>query len=71
MDYTKRIQAQNNQSCYELAKWTSYYLYFVTNFIWPYLHQFFNNSHSLNGYEKPSKRPFDQYQLHLEAISIG
>jgi len=31
----------------------------VTNFIWPYLHQFFNNSHSLKGYGKPSKRPFN------------
>ena len=31
----------------------------VTNFIQPYLHQFFNNSHSLNGYGKPLKRPFD------------
>jgi len=33
----------------------------VTNFIWPYLHQFFNNSHGLNGTQKPLKRPFDQY----------
>jgi len=32
---------------------------FVTNFIQPYLHQFFNNSHSLNSYGKPLKRPFD------------
>jgi len=31
----------------------------VTNFIWLYLHQFFNNSHSLKGYGKPSKRPFN------------
>jgi len=31
----------------------------VTNFIWPYLHQFFDNSHSLNGSQKPLKRPFD------------
>ena len=30
----------------------------VTNFIWPYLHQFFDNSHSLNSYRKPSKKPF-------------
>jgi len=33
----------------------------VTNFIWPYLHQFFNDSHSLNGYGKSLKRPFDRY----------
>jgi len=32
----------------------------IINFIWPYLHQFFNDSHSLNGYEKPLKKPFDQ-----------
>ena len=33
----------------------------VTNFIWPYLHQFFNNSYGLNSYGKPLKRPFDRY----------
>ena len=43
----------------------------VTNFIRPYLHQFFDDSHSLNGYGKPLKRPFDQYQSCLKAISIG
>ena len=43
----------------------------VTNFIQPYLHQFFDDSHGLNGYRKPLKRPFDRYQLHLKAISIG
>jgi len=31
----------------------------VTNFIWSYLYQFFDNFHSLKGYEKPSKRSFD------------
>ena len=45
--------------------------YFVTNFIWPYLHQFFDNSHGLNSYGKPLKRPFNRYQSCLEAISIG
>jgi len=44
---------------------------FVTNFIWPYLHQFFIYSHSLNGYGKPLKRPFDIYQSCLEAINNG
>ena len=44
---------------------------YVTNFIWPYLHQFFNDSHSLNGYRKPLKRPFNRCQSHLEAINIG
>jgi len=34
-------------------------VFFVTNFIQPYFHQFFNNFHGLNSYEKPSKRPFD------------
>ena len=43
----------------------------VTNFIQPYLHQFFNNSHSLNNYGKPLKRPSDLCQSCLEAINIG
>jgi len=43
----------------------------VTNFIQPYLHQFFDNSHSLNGTQKPLKRPFYWYQSHLKAISNG
>ena len=33
----------------------------VTNFIQPYLHQLFIDSHGLNGYGKPLKRPFDGY----------
>ena len=33
----------------------------ITNFIQPYLHQFFNDSHSLNSTQKPLKRPFDLY----------
>ena len=33
----------------------------VTNFIWPYLHQFSIDSHGLNGYGKPLKRPFNRY----------
>jgi len=33
----------------------------VTNFIQPYLYQFFDNSHGLNSTQKPLKRPFDQY----------
>jgi len=43
----------------------------VTNFIRPYLHQFSINSHGLNGYGKPFKRPFNRYQSRLEAISNG
>jgi len=43
----------------------------VTNFIWPYLHQFSINSYGLNGYGKPLKRSFDQYQSRLEVISNG
>jgi len=43
----------------------------VTNFIQLYLHQFFDDSHSLNGYGKPLKQPFNWYQSRLEAISIG
>jgi len=44
---------------------------FVTNFIQPYLHQFFDDSHSLNGSQKPLKRPFNLYQLRLEVINNG
>jgi len=43
----------------------------VTNFIQPYLHQFSINSHCLNGYGKPLKRPFDRYQSRLKAINNG
>ena len=43
----------------------------VTNFIRPYLHQFSIDSHGLNGYGKPLKRPFDRYKSRLEAISNG
>ena len=43
----------------------------VTNFIQPYLHQFFDNSHGLNSYGKPLKRPFDRCQPRLEVINIG
>jgi len=43
----------------------------VTNFIQPHLHQFFDDSHGLNGYGKPLKRPFDRHQSHLEAINNG
>jgi len=31
----------------------------VTNFIRPYFHQLFNDSHVLNGYRNPSKKTFD------------
>jgi len=31
----------------------------VINFIWLYLYQFFDDSHSLNGYGKPLTRPFN------------
>jgi len=43
----------------------------VTNFIRPYLHQLSIDSHGLNGYGKPLKRPFDRYQSRLEAINNG
>jgi len=33
----------------------------VTNFIWPYPHQFFINYYGYNGYGKPLKRPFNRY----------
>jgi len=43
----------------------------VTNVIWPYLHQFFIDSHGLNGYGKPLKRPFYRYQSCFKAINNG
>jgi len=44
---------------------------YITNFIWSYLHQFFDNSHGLKASLKPLKRPFDRYQSRLEAINNG
>jgi len=47
---------------YIYSRYSSVFLMlYVTNFIWPYLHQFFIDSHSLNNYGKPLKRPFDKY----------
>ena len=43
----------------------------VTNFIWPYLYQFFNNSHGLNSYRKPLKRPFNHYQSCLKCHDLA
>jgi len=43
----------------------------VTNFIRPYLHQFFDDSHGLKASLKPSRRPFDRYQSRLKAINNG
>jgi len=43
----------------------------VTNFIWSYLHQFFDDSHSLKTCLKPLKKSFDYYQLCLKAINNG
>ena len=54
---------------YQPGDWV--YLDAVTNFIQPYLHQISIDSHGLNGYGKPLKRPFDRYQSRLEAISNG
>ena len=44
---------------------------YVTNFIWSYLHQFFDDSHGLKASLKPLRRPFDRCQSHLEAINNG
>jgi len=45
--------------------------YDITNFIWSYLHQFFNYSHGLTTSLKPLKIPFDRYQSRLKAITNG
>ena len=43
----------------------------VTNFIWSYLHQFFDDSHGLKASLKPLRRPFNRYQSHLKVINNG
>ena len=43
----------------------------VTNFIWSYLHHFFDDSHGLKASLKPLRRPFDRCQSRLEAINNG
>jgi len=43
----------------------------VTNFIWSYLRQFFDDSHGLKASLKPLRRPFDRCQSRLEAINNG
>jgi len=43
----------------------------VTNFIRPYLHQFFDDSHGPKASLKPLRKPFDRYQSRLEAINNG
>ena len=43
----------------------------VTNFIQSYLHQIFDDSHSLKASLKPLRRPFDRCQSRLKAINIG
>jgi len=43
----------------------------VTNFIWSYLHHFFDDSHGLKASLKPLRRPFNRCQSHLEAINNG
>jgi len=64
--YIKRMQ----MDVYNLEK-TEVILGIVTNFIWSYLHQFFDDSHGLRTSLKPSRRPFDRYQSRLEAINDG
>ena len=66
-----RSQVMTHWSTSLPAFWIPIYSLIVTNFIWPYLHQFFNDSHGLNGYRRPLKRPFDRYQSRLEAINNG
>jgi len=55
----------------KLPSMVKIHLVVVTNFIRPYLHQFSIDSHGLNGYGKPLKRPFDRYQSRLEVINNG
>ena len=50
-----------------VVMWVKY----VTNFIWSYLYQIFDDSYGLKTSLKPLRRPFDRYQSHLEAINNG
>ena len=63
------IKAPSGSDTYDSFVWRLNHI--VTNFIRPYLHQFSIDSHGLNGYGKPLKRPFDRYQSRLEAINNG
>jgi len=58
---------------YQQNDWAEWLLIaeFVTNFIQSYLHQFFDDSHSLKTSLKPLKRPFDRYKSHFKAINNG
>jgi len=50
---------------------TQSHVLLVTNFIRPYLRQFFDDSHGLKASLKPLRRPFDRCQSRLEEINIG
>ena len=67
----KHKEYRRVSTVYILLGHTSHTSEGVTNFIQPYLHQFSIDSHGLNGYGKPLKRPFDRYQSRLEAINNG
>jgi len=43
----------------------------VTNFIWSYLHQIFDDFHGPKTSLKPLRRPFDQCQSRFETINNG
>jgi len=68
-EFTKRMESATEEA--KSAIYKAQEDITVTNFIRPYLHQFSIDSHGLNGYGKPLKRPFDRYQSRLEAINNG
>ena len=72
------LQARIGNSVSPLLLWKRHWwkisktsFHFVTNFIWSYLHQFFDDSHGLKASLKPLRRPFDRCQSRLEAINNG
>jgi len=62
----KRLRRVEEEEAACVAKSQEAQQEYVTNFIQLYLYQFFIDSHGLNGYRKPLKRPFDKYQSRLD-----
>jgi len=57
--FLRYLQAPFNTLYSLVISLLSQTLLIVTNFIWSYLHQFFDDSHSIKTSLKPLRRPFD------------
>ena len=73
--YLKSIEGAKNDKILVLCLSQSKLYLKITGILsqtsYGYIYQLFDNSHSLKDYRKPSKRTFNQYQSHFEAINIG